>query len=57
MIGDPDRFQQVAINIIQNAISNTYQNGKVSVFVNYDKMKQKIVVTVNDNGKGIKEID
>ena len=34
-IGDPDRLQQVAINIIQNAIENSY-HGKIDIHISYD---------------------
>lgn len=55
--GDPDRLIQVAINIIGNAIDNTFHDGQIIVFVNYDKVKQKIMFIVSDNGIGIKEGD
>ena len=48
---------QVAINIINNAIANTYNGGKIRVFVLYDSENQKIVFIVNDNGIGITEED
>ena len=33
VIGDQDRLIQLAINIISNAISNTYAEGEIKVFV------------------------
>ena len=47
LIGDPERVQQVAINIIQNAIDNT-EHGKIDVHVSYDWTKQQIIFIVND---------
>ena len=57
VIGDPDRLIQVAINIIGNAIQNTYNSGKIVVFVHYDFQLQKIIFIVNDNGTGITDVD
>ena len=57
VIGDPDRLIQVAINIIGNAIQNTYNSGKIVVFVHYDFQQQKIIFIVNDNGTGITDVD
>jgi signal transduction histidine kinase len=37
--GDPDRLIQVAINIIGNAINNTFHDGQIIVFVHFDKIK------------------
>ena len=34
--GDFDRLQQVAVNIIENSILNSYEGSKVIVYVNYD---------------------
>jgi signal transduction histidine kinase len=39
VIGDKQRLQQVSINLISNAISNTFEGG-VTVILNYNKRKQ-----------------
>ena len=48
-IGDEQRFMQVAINIISNAISNT-QKGQVKVEVKYDSNKQLVSLLCQDTG-------
>lgn len=56
MIGDPDRLQQVAINIIQNAIQYSY-SGNIVVYVSFDQKESKLVFIVKDQGIGIKKED
>tara|TARA_B110000285_G_C15091728_1_gene599485 strand:- start:529 stop:765 length:237 start_codon:yes stop_codon:yes gene_type:complete len=53
VIGDQDRLIQLAINIISNAISNTYAEGEIKVFVHYNSDTEKLMFIVNDNGLGI----
>lgn len=57
MFGDSERLQQVAINIIENSVINSYDNCKVTVFVNFDKQTSKIVFIVMNTGIGIKQED
>jgi signal transduction histidine kinase/ActR/RegA family two-component response regulator len=49
--GDPDRLQQVAWNLISNAIKFTPKGG--SVIVSLKRVDSHVEVTVSDTGKGI----
>ncbi|KGX92202.1 sensor histidine kinase [Pontibacillus halophilus JSM 076056 = DSM 19796] len=52
---DPDRFEQVLTNLIDNAIRHSYENGvvKVNAFVD----QKQVVIAVQDEGSGIEEED
>lgn len=54
--GDPDKFKQMLINLVDNAIKYTPENGKVKVEA-YNLMDEtngnKVVIKVTDNGIGI----
>ena len=56
LIGDPERLQQVAFNIISNAIQHTNE-GSIVVYVSFDKLSSKVVFIVKDEGRGIKKED
>lgn len=49
--GNPDRIEQVLINIITNAIKYTPQNGRILITTMY--MYSSICIKVTDNGIGI----
>lgn len=48
---DPDRLEQVFINLLDNAIRVTCPGGKVEVAIK--DLKEKIEISVSDNGPGI----
>jgi hypothetical protein len=48
---DPDRLQQVVWNLLSNAVKFTPENGQVTIRLEADDRKTKIVVS--DTGKGI----
>lgn len=50
-IGDKDRYLQMIINLVDNAIKYTNNGGKVKVRV--EGLEDKINITVHDNGVGI----
>lgn len=56
--GDENRLKQILINLVNNAVKFTEQ-GSVSLFVDYEKKEQSILlkVAVDDTGIGIKEDD
>ena len=52
VIGDKDRFMQVALNIIENAIAFTF-NGYVSFSAKYNFKRNRLYLTCEDTGIGI----
>ena len=51
VIGDPERLQQVALNLVGNAVKFTPPGGRVSVSV--DEYASRVVLSVRDTGRGI----
>ncbi len=55
IIGDSDRIRQVIINVIDNAIKYTPENGNITVSV--ARIQKYVKIIISDNGKGISEKD
>jgi signal transduction histidine kinase len=51
VLGDPERLQQIALNLIANAIKFTPPGGHVQVSLG--SRASRIVLTVRDTGRGI----
>ena len=51
--GDQSRLQQVLINLIRNAIDNSYDSGWVQITINYDYKENQLICIIKDNGPGI----
>ncbi|MCT8976900.1 cell wall metabolism sensor histidine kinase WalK [Clostridium sp. CX1] len=49
--GDRDRFKQMLINLVDNAIKYSDENGVVTIGIKYEK--EKCILWVEDNGVGI----
>ena len=54
---DPERIEQVLINLLGNSLKFTPENGAIRISVNYDSQQQQVTVTVMDNGRGISAED
>ena len=52
---DPDRLQQVLLNLIGNAVKFTEQ-GAVTLRASYDEAAQRLTVRVEDTGAGMTEV-
>jgi len=56
-LGYPREFQQVILNLINNAkdsiLSNSIKNGKIKVKINVNLVDKVGIVTVSDNGGGV----
>jgi two-component system phosphate regulon sensor histidine kinase PhoR len=61
LLGDPDRLQQLLINLVDNALKYTPAGGKITLrasVVDHDhEASRQIEITVTDTGTGIPEKD
>jgi len=55
--GDLERVEQVLINLIGNSLKYTQQGGNIRIQVEYNPQDKTEIVSVIDNGKGIKKED
>ncbi len=51
LVGDPERLQQVMWNLLSNAVKFTERGGQVRIKV--ERVASQVLVTVEDNGRGI----
>lgn len=53
--GDPNRLQQVVVNLLTNAVKFTPQNGRVTIALEYlpNEAPSSVQISVRDTGKGI----
>jgi two-component system phosphate regulon sensor histidine kinase PhoR len=53
VIADPDRIQQVVVNLVHNAIKFTPVGGQISLSAQHKEATSEVVVAVRDTGVGI----
>lgn len=51
VVGDPERLQQIFLNLLSNAAKFTKRRGQISV--NVRSIDEEIEISVSDNGRGI----
>ncbi|KOP27710.1 histidine kinase [Hapalosiphon sp. MRB220] len=51
--GDPDRLQQIVLNLLTNAVKFTAQGGSIEVRLDVKANKNEVQIVVSDNGIGI----
>ena len=54
VLGDPEKIQQVVVNLMVNSIKYGKQNGSTEVSIE-DLTQDKVIVRVTDNGEGIEQ--
>ena len=53
VFADRDKFTQIVINLLTNAVKYTPDGGSITVFVNHEQDRERVVVEVRDEGMGI----
>ena len=51
--GDPTRLEQIATNLIDNALKYTPPGGAIDIAVSHDDARDQVLLTVRDTGVGI----
>lgn len=54
---DPERVEQVLINLIGNSLKFTPENGTIKIVLQYNPLQKIEIVSVIDNGRGISQED
>lgn len=54
---DPERVEQILINLLGNSLKFTPENGTIRISIDYNPKAQQEIVSVTDNGKGISQED
>ncbi|TCS82475.1 ATP-binding protein [Tepidibacillus fermentans] len=52
---DPDRFTQVIVNLLGNALRHTPNHGKVTIEIKKEEQPQRVMISLKDSGPGIDE--
>lgn len=50
---DPEKIERIILNLLSNALKYTGENGNINVNLKSDREKQKVIVSVKDDGIGI----
>jgi signal transduction histidine kinase len=53
----PEKIKQAIINILINAIDAIEFNGQISITTDYDNVNNEVLISISDNGEGIKNED
>lgn len=57
VLADPERVEQVLINLIGNSLKFTPENGTIKMEISNNPLKKTETVSITDNGKGINKED
>lgn len=52
---DPEKIRRAVLNLADNAVKFTPSNGKVEIIVDYDEIREEVIIEVVDTGIGISE--